>query len=80
MHSHPRLIGLVLLVAMVALSSSLPSAAQGAVAQLPEMRVSPIPQDGPTDPAELEAFLDDFFVEQMEVSHLPGAVFVLVKD
>ncbi|NIN66876.1 MAG: serine hydrolase, partial [Anaerolineae bacterium] len=37
-------------------------------------------QEGPTDPQELEAFVDQFFAEQMEVSHSPGAVFVLVKD
>jgi len=35
---------------------------------------------GPTDPEELEAFLDAFFSEQMEKLHVPGAVFVLVKD
>lgn len=35
---------------------------------------------GPTDPKELEAFLDAFFSEQMEKLHVPGAVFVLVKD
>jgi CubicO group peptidase (beta-lactamase class C family) len=79
-HSYWRLIGLVLLVAMVALSSSLPCAAQGFAARPPDLETSPLPQDGPTDRAELEAFVDTFFVEQMEVSHLPGAVFVLVKD
>ena len=35
---------------------------------------------GPTDPKELEAFLDAFFSEQMQKLHVPGAVFVLVKD
>jgi CubicO group peptidase (beta-lactamase class C family) len=37
-------------------------------------------QEGPTDPAELEAFLDAFFAEQMEALHIPGAVVVFVKD
>jgi CubicO group peptidase (beta-lactamase class C family) len=37
-------------------------------------------QKGPTDPRELEAFLDTFFAEQMEKLHVPGAVLVLVKD
>src|SRR3989454_2828814 len=37
-------------------------------------------QQGPTDPQELEAFLDPFFAEQMEKLHIPGAVFLLVKD
>jgi CubicO group peptidase (beta-lactamase class C family) len=37
-------------------------------------------QQGPTDPEELEAFLDDFFAERMEAFDVPGAAFVLVKD
>ena len=37
-------------------------------------------QTGLTDPQELEAFLDQFFAEQMPAQHIPGAVFVLVKD
>ena len=37
-------------------------------------------QSGPTDPAELETFLDAFFAEQMETLHIPGAVVVFVKD
>lgn len=35
---------------------------------------------GPTHTEELEAFLDGYFDEQMEKLHVPGAVFVLVKD
>lgn len=35
---------------------------------------------GLTDPHELEAFLDPIFASQMEQLHIPGAVFVLVKD
>lgn len=34
----------------------------------------------PADPNELEAFLDPFFAEQMERFHIPGALFVLVKN
>lgn len=37
-------------------------------------------QQGPTDLRELEAFLDTFFTEQMKELHIPGAVFILVKD
>jgi len=33
-----------------------------------------------TDPKELEAFLDPIFAEQMEKSHIPGAVVSVVKD
>jgi CubicO group peptidase (beta-lactamase class C family) len=35
---------------------------------------------GPTDPKELEAFLDDFFATQMAALHVPGAVITVVKD
>jgi CubicO group peptidase (beta-lactamase class C family) len=36
--------------------------------------------NGPDDPQELERFLDAIFTEQMEKQHIPGAVFVFVKD
>lgn len=35
---------------------------------------------GPSDPKELEAFLDEFFREKMDKLHIPGLVFVVVKD
>ncbi|MBW4523255.1 MAG: beta-lactamase family protein [Scytolyngbya sp. HA4215-MV1] len=35
---------------------------------------------GPIDRQELEAFLDNFFTQQMADLHIPGAVFALVKD
>src|SRR5690242_7691560 len=33
-----------------------------------------------SDPSQVKAFVDTFFQEQMEERHIPGAVFVLVKD
>ena len=38
------------------------------------------PAQGPTDPAEMEAFLDDFFAKSMEEHHVPGAAISIVKD
>lgn len=35
---------------------------------------------GPTDPAELEAFLNDFFAGAMEEYHVAGAAIAVVKD
>jgi CubicO group peptidase (beta-lactamase class C family) len=35
---------------------------------------------GPTDPAELEAFMDGLMASQMTEKHIPGAVVVIVKD
>lgn len=66
-HLHAVLVGLTL----VWLLSGLPCFAQG----LP----TPAPS-GPTDPQELEAFLDQFFAQKMAEQHVPGAVFTLVKD
>jgi CubicO group peptidase (beta-lactamase class C family) len=41
---------------------------------------APVSQSGPTDPLELEKFLDAYLAEQMSALHVPGATFVLVKD
>jgi CubicO group peptidase (beta-lactamase class C family) len=35
---------------------------------------------GPTDPTELEAFLDDLFAKDMEEYHIAGAAVAVVKD
>ncbi len=34
----------------------------------------------PTEPAELEAFLDELMAKDMEVNHVPGAAVSVVKD
>ncbi|HSF79685.1 MAG TPA: serine hydrolase domain-containing protein [Anaerolineales bacterium] len=41
---------------------------------------TPSQAQGPTDPAELEAFLDDFFARKMEEFHIAGAAISVVKD
>ncbi len=50
----------------------------------PEPQASPGPEPqaspGPQDPAEFGAFIDDFFAGELEGAHIPGAVFLLVKD
>ncbi len=40
----------------------------------------PLRQPGPTDRAEMEAFLDELFVAQMAEHHIAGAGVVVVKD
>ena len=40
----------------------------------------PSQAQGPTDPAELEAFLDDFFARKIEEYHIAGAAISVVKD
>ena len=41
---------------------------------------APSQAPGPTDPAELEAFMDDLFARQMEENHIAGAAVSVVKD
>jgi len=38
------------------------------------------PSQGPSDPAELEAFLDDLLGKEMEEYHIPGAAVAVVRD
>lgn len=40
----------------------------------------PIPAIGLSDPAEIEAFWDEYFPRQLERYNVPGAVMVMVKD
>lgn len=71
----------------------LPSVAQNSSKQLPildsqpqqvtepEKSVPPSPTGlGLKEPQELEAFVDNFFNEEMSKSHIPGAVISVVKD
>src|SRR5262245_23484580 len=37
-------------------------------------------RQGPTDPRELEAFVDSVLGREMEAQHVPGVTFVFVKD
>jgi CubicO group peptidase (beta-lactamase class C family) len=57
----------VLLLSATLLSGVTPVAAQAA-------------GDGPSDPAELAAFLDGVMAAEMAEKHVPGAVVVVVKD
>ncbi len=41
---------------------------------------APSQPQGPTDPAELESFLDELFAKQMEEHHIAGAAVSVVKD
>jgi CubicO group peptidase (beta-lactamase class C family) len=45
-----------------------------------DMRNAPSLTQGPTDPAELEAFLDELLGSQMEEYHIAGAAVSVVKD
>lgn len=64
------------LIAWLLLGRGLPALAHGpAEAGFP----TPTP-DGPTDPTELETFLDSVLTAQLEEEHVAGAVVAVVKD
>ncbi len=66
----------IVLVAWLLLWRGLPALTHGsAEAGFP----TPTP-DGPTDPAELETFLDSVLTAQLEEEHVAGAVVAVVKD
>ena len=77
----PRPIYLAILLSLVALLVAGPALAQNLAAPGRDAVSAPQQQEqGPTDPAELEAFLDDLIAEQMEEHHVPGATVAVVKD
>jgi CubicO group peptidase (beta-lactamase class C family) len=45
-----------------------------------DVSVAPTSGQGPTDPVELETFLDDFFGTAMKEYHIAGAAVAVVKD
>lgn len=75
------LIGLVLLTALL-LSVVAPALAQGSkvAASGGERLVTSAQAHGPTDPAEMEAFLDELMAKDLEEYHIPGAAVAVVKD
>jgi CubicO group peptidase (beta-lactamase class C family) len=72
---------LVLFTLMVLLSLVAPvMAREDKAAQGGYQPAAPSQGQGPTDPVELEAFLDDFFARAMEEYHIAGAAVAVVKD
>ncbi len=74
---------LAALQAALALSfvSAAPAQAQGRESAAGDL--SPViasPQPGPSDPAEMEAFLDSLFNQDLARHHIAGAVIAVVKD
>jgi CubicO group peptidase (beta-lactamase class C family) len=77
------LIYLVTIFSLVALLGAGPALAHGVEdVTAPSTRVlaAPPQQQGPTDPAELKAFLDELMKEHMEEHHIAGAAVSVVKD
>ncbi len=70
-----RLLRSLLIVFVVALQL----AASGRLAFAGHWSLPTAAQTGPSDPAELAAWLDPLIEQQMQEAHIPGAVFVLVE-
>ncbi|HLA06305.1 MAG TPA: serine hydrolase domain-containing protein, partial [Anaerolineales bacterium] len=72
---------MILLTLMTLLSLAAPVMAQGAsVASDRNMPVASSQVQGPTDPDEMEAFLDELMAKDMEERHIAGAAIAVVKD
>jgi len=71
----------VILTLLMLLSVFAPAMAQGtSTVSDKSMPVVSVRAQGPTDPVEMEAFLDGLFTKEMEEYHIPGAAVSVVKD
>src|SRR5215204_1402581 len=75
-------ISMTIMLTLVILLSTSGSATgqEDRVAPGRNVATSPSQQQGPTDPAELEAFLDKLLGKEMEKHHIAGAAVSVVKD
>ena len=71
----------IMLTLVLLLSIAAPATAQeNRIAETRVVPTAPSQQRGPTDRAELEAFLDDLFGKEMAEYHIAGAAVSVVKD
>ena len=68
----------IVIVLATALPIAGPTAAAAPAPIVPAL--APSQPQGPTDPAELEAFLDELLARQMEENHIPGGAVAVVRD
>src|SRR6266511_3041736 len=76
-----RLLIVLVLLAVLLLSVVAPAMAQeNKVASGGNMSTVSSQPQGPTDSAEMEAFMDDLLAQEMEENHVAGAAVSVVKD
>ena len=75
-----KLLGGTILAINLFFLSGLTNSVQASPVSLTSICLSAASPTRLTNPLELETFVDKFFNEKMSVEHIPGAVFVLVKD
>jgi len=63
------------------LSSTIPALAQNHEVEVGKGQPAEVAQaQGPTDTAEMEAFMDELFAKDLDENHIPGAAVSVVKD
>ena len=72
-----KAVALLCLVSIV--TGAIPGVQAEALSRAPAVSASAL-ASGPSDPEEMEAFLDDFFESRMTKLHVPGAAIVVVRD
>lgn len=80
MYSPPFRLCNTVLVLLMLLVVLLPCRGNGALAGTGKVRALALPSSGPTDPHELERFLDQVLGAQLAKRHIPGATVSVVKD
>lgn len=78
MLKNPLVIGLTLALLLSLITPAMAQEHKAAAGG--NVSTAPAQEEGPTDPAELEAFLDDFFAKNMAEHHIAGTAIAVVKD
>src|SRR4030066_1490622 len=71
-----QILSILVLAPILIGAASQPGFASARTTTLEQAATQP---QGPTDPREMEAFLDDFIIAQLEEDHIPGATVSVVK-
>ena len=81
-HAHIIKKSIAILLTLVLLLTVATPALAGSDGSAPDRHIvaTPAQASGPTDPAELEAFLDGLLAQQMAENHIAGAAVAVVKD
>jgi len=77
---YPAIYMTIILVFMMLLTAGSVRAQENTIVPNRNVLTAPPQGQGPTDPIELEAFLDELMAAQMEEYHIPGAMVSVVKD
>jgi len=74
------MVAILTLITLLSLMATPVMAQKNEVTPEQKTAIASSQSQGPTDPVEMEAFLDDLFAQQMEEYHIAGAAVSVVKD